>query len=107
MKYIKKQSFLSERKFNKTFEDEWIAIPHPPPKFKVGDFVRIVNRSSISNTFPDGWQSEPYEITLVGVNYGTNTEYLLDTIKGGYIWRRETLLELVPDYELASMKYNL
>ena len=33
--------------------------------------------------------------------------YLLDTIEGGYIWRREENLELVTDYEMAADKYNL
>ena len=68
------------------------------PKFKVGNYVRIVNDS-----YPDGWQSEPYKIID---SLPQSQFYQLKTVDG-YIYRHEKNLILVPDYEINAIKYNL
>ena len=72
------------------------------PKFKVGDFVRIIK---------DEWKSDPYEIKKIDDDPETKRIYgycyFLDTIKSGLIWRSEENLEFVPKYEVDAMKYNL
>jgi hypothetical protein len=80
------------------------------PKFKVGDWVRIVNDS-----YPDGWQSEPYKVLDVEYRFAFNKNneyieghyYFIDTGKGGKVWRAEKNLITVPEEELAAIKYNL
>ena len=70
------------------------------PKYKIGDFVRVIN----DNYSPGDWRSEPYEIE--NVRWAAQ-EYYLNTFDGRHIWRKEKNLQLVPDHEVAAIKYNL
>lgn len=81
-------------KYLKKFE-----IIYWPPKYKIGDFVRI----QFSPYKLGDWQSNPYEIKKIG----NDNDYLLDTGIGGYVWRNEKNLVLVPEYEIAAKNYNL
>ena len=90
-------------KYIRTFEDKKDI---PEPKFEKGQWVKIFTLIDDSRI----WESPPYEIVNREYNEFSTPrywEYCLDTITGGRIWRKESILELVPDYELAAMKYNL
>ena len=72
---------------------------HPNLKFKIGDYVRFLGGKNI------------YEIT----SYHTDIYkwYLTDTLElDGYrqpdqFWIDSDDIELVPDYEISAIKYNL
>lgn len=93
-------------KYIKTYEEQWT------PKYNVGDYVRIVGNNG-------NWKSTPFIIIKIGnitdvKKWGTQAlnAYLLDdsgfkVIKSSPIWRKEDVLEFVPDYELKAIKYNL
>ena len=81
-------------KYLKKFE-----IIYWSPKYKIGDFVRIQEE----NYKLGDWQSKPYKIKKIG----NDNDYLLDTVMGGYVWRKEKYLILVPEYEIVAKNYNL
>ena len=89
-------------KYIKTFEK---SNKHWIPKYKIGDFVRVVN-------YNDNNISDPYEIISV-VNTGLGEiqklYFLMDTLrqKTKGIYRPEKYLELVPEQEITAYKYNL
>jgi hypothetical protein len=65
-------------------------------RYNLGDYVRIKTDY--------GWKSPIYKIIKINLN---DRKYLLETVYGGFIWRNEDVLELVPDYEIDANKYNL
>ena len=80
----------------------------PEPKFQKGQWVRIIEdyRGKIF------WRSKPYKIVNYNFNYNSDYcywEYCLvdEDPTFSKFWRKESVLELVPDYELDAIKYNL
>jgi hypothetical protein len=89
-------------KYLKTFEnDDYI------PKFKIGDFVKIRLNYSWKHSEEEAILPEIYIIKHIDM--GARNQYLIQQYqtKETPIWRNQNSLLLVPDYELASIKYNL
>lgn len=96
MKYIKKYEMKMEMPIT------------TGPKFRKGDWVSVVSFFNNEKIY----KSKPYEIVDLNYNIGNYPvkacwEYCLDDKDSGKFWRKEANLELVPDYELDAMKYNL
>jgi len=89
-------------KYIDNFED------YTEPIFKVGDYVKIVDKISY-------WESLPYKILDISIGTATYRNedkgkfyvYLLDMESNGDVWRKEDILRLVPKYELDAHKYNV
>ena len=83
----------------------------PEPKFQKGQWVRFIEdyRGKII------WRSKPYKIINLNYNFDLTREKndyweycLVDEDPAlSKFWRKESVLELVPDYELDAIKYNL
>jgi len=128
MKYIIKiKNFNLCEKHNKTYEGKMWKSDDPEYhmkkdefKFKIGDYVRIINTILhsvhikkyifyINGVADDMMDDEDKQITYF-LKYAF-PDYIDSGVSVGHLdnygWVTEDELELVPDYEIDAMKYNL
>lgn len=77
------------------------------PKFNIGDVVEIIDEPYIYYII-DGYDyREKSMIKDVCRLKRYEDRFKLANKEGFYIWKLEEYLQLVPDYKINSMKYNL
>ena len=76
-------------------------------KFKFDDYVRFK-----SSKFANEYEGLIFQVKVIDASVGVNLVYRLDSVfeKGPNrftTWAAEDKLELVPDYEITAIKYNI
>ena len=74
-------------------------------KFKFGDYVRFK-----SSKYANEQEGVIFQVKVIDASVGVDLVYRLDSVfekVPNTTWAAENKLEIVPDYEIAAIKYNI